>query len=193
MLSLGTDGSLQISNHQYNRLRFPKKRKNKSQAKQRSGSESSAYYITPEHDGDDGVEYYVDFDEEHLEQPYVDASESLLYTDSHYSTESDLHLQQQRNQKHFVTSSSLELPSENEDIHVQAAEMMNDTTRQQPHKYRLPKSKNKTGVKSSSGNSKDRVDELREKSTPTYQEIIATTELVTEYTSAKTLEDSTVI
>ena len=152
-------------------------RKSKGETQQRSGSESSAYYITPEHNVDDGVEYYVDFDEDHLDHPYVDASESLFYTDSQYSTESDLHLQQQKKQKHFVTSSSLELQSENEDIHIQAAEMMNDTTSQQPRKYQncLPKRKN-----SESKKTKPSVGE------------VSCQQLTTEYTNAEVLERSTI-
>ena len=164
---------------------------NKSQLQPRSGSESSAYYITPEHNNSDEVEYYVDFDEENLDKPYVDESESLIYTDSQYSTESDLHLHQQIKQQSFVRSSSLELQLDKEDAHTQAALMMNGGS-QLPNAYQncLPKNKKENG-KVKSNMAMLTTDECFQ--TSLHQDVVITKELGTEYTNAEVLERSTVI
>lgn len=80
----------------------------------------STYYITPEQLGDDGVEYYGELDSGNMDELYIqDESESFIYTDSHYGAESDYYLQleqQQQKRAHmFVTSSSLELQSDDDD------------------------------------------------------------------------------
>lgn len=87
-------------------------KKKAHQRSSRSASESTAYYIIPEHASTNGpgAQYYVDFNEDN--GPYVDGSESLVYTDSQYSTESDLHLMQPEKEHGFVRSSSLDLKAD---------------------------------------------------------------------------------
>ena len=189
-----TNKRTHVTNHRYNRLiRFPKAGKNSSRIRSISGSESSAYYITPEHDNNDGVEYYGEFDEEHIETPYVDESESLIYTDSHYGAESDIYLQQQRKQQMFITSSSLELQADKEGTHARKAANTINATNQMvhsQHKYQncVLRSKYDNAVlKPTSKKATIDTD-----STPYYQEIIATRELGTEYTNAEILESTAV-
>ena len=148
--------------------------------KSTSGSESSAYYIIPDHDKVDGIVYYG---EEHTGDPYIDdETESLIYTDSHYGAESDIHLQQQRKQQEFVRSSSLGLESDEEGARARKA--VNVVNHSQ-HKYQncVPKGKYDNAVLSPTS------EEITD-STPYYQEIIATRELKTEYTSADILEST---
>lgn len=169
------------TDHQYNRLKrsTPDTRRNNSRERATTaGSDSSAYYIIPEHDNDHRIAYYGEFNEELLDDPYVNESESLIYTDhdSHYGAESDIHLQQQA----FVRSSSLELQSDEEGKHAREAASKvnagNQEARSQ-HNYQ------NCAVLS-------RTPEDVTGSTPYYQEIIATRELKTEYTSADVLEST---
>lgn len=203
--ALDTNKHTRVSNHQYNRLRFPKAGRKNHRAQSKSDSESSAYYIIPEHDrdDDDGVEYYTEFDEENMENPYVDESQSLIYTDSQYSTESDLYSQQQKKLQYtqsIVRSSSLELQSDDEDTRArQAARAMNNTGQMphSPHNYQNCVPKHKYGNTAPSArkvkNNVDIENDSRTTSTPYYQEIVATREFRTQYTAAEMLEESTVI
>ena len=149
-----------------------------------SGSESSAYYIIPDHDKDDRIEYYG---EEHTEDPYLDESESLVYTDSHYGAESDIYLQQQRKEQAFVRSSSLELQSEEEGARARKAASTINAVNHSQHNYQncVPKGKYDNAVLSPTS-------EEITASTPYYQEIVATRELKTEYTNADVLESTAV-
>ena len=168
---------------------------NESQLQPRSDSESSAYYITPEHNSDE-MEYYVDFDEENLDKPYVDESESLIYTDSQYSTESDLHLHKQKKQQSFVRSSSLELQLDKEDTHTQAAQMMRGS-RQLPRRYlkicKTSRLNRNANYNPSSRNDKSGVRNYHDNAALNGEEIIPAGELNTSYTNAKALEKNIAI
>lgn len=110
------------TNHHYSRLIRSRPKTGRSSERSAGGSELDY--------NEDEMEYYTEFDDEHMENPYVDESESLVYTDAHYSAESDFHLQQQqlqkqRKQQSFVRSTSLELESHNEGIHAYTREAGN--------------------------------------------------------------------
>jgi hypothetical protein len=172
------------TDHQYNRLKrsTPDTCRNDSRERATTGSDSSAYYIIPDHDNDDRIAYYGEFNEELLDDPYVNESESLVYTDhdSHYGAESDIHLQQQRKQQAFVRSSSLELQSDEEGKHAREAASTVNAGNQVAHSRHNYQN---CAVLS-------RTPEDVTGSTPYYQEIIATRELKTEYTSADVLEST---
>ena len=188
------------TNHHYNRLV-------RSRPKTGHSSERSARGSGLDYD-DDGIEYYTDFGHERMENPYVDASESLICTDAQYSAESDLHLQQQlkqRKQQSLVRSSSLELELAEESTCIlprEEASTMNGTNamgNSAGHVYQncIPKSEyHNVRLKP-----KSEYDNVRLKSTlrkakcetrPTsyHQEAMDTRELETEYANAEILENT---
>ena len=186
------------TNHHYNRLI-----RSRPKTGERSARGSGLDY------DDDGIEYYTDFGHERMENPCVDASESLICTDAQYSAESDLHLQQQlkqRKQQSLVRSSSLELELDEESILCilprEEASTMNGTNamgNSAGHMYQncIPKSEyDNVRLKP-----KSEYDNVRLKSTlgkakcemrPTsyHQEAMDTRELETEYANAEILENT---
>ena len=178
------------TSHHYSRLIRSQPKTGKNSERSASGSEHD--YI------DDGMEYYVEFDDERMENPYVDESESLVCTDARYGAESDFYFQQQqqkqRKQQSFVRSSSLELESDKEGTHTrEAADTVNSTNlmvNSPQHAYQnwLPKSEyDNVRLKPTSKKSK------RETGSTSYdQETTDTKELETVYANAEILENTAI-
>ena len=182
-----TNNRRSTADQQYSRLNRSTPKAGKSNSRGRAATDTeSTYYITPDHDNDDRVPFYGEFNEEHTKVPYIGESESQVYTDPHYGAESDIHLQQQRKQQAFVRSSSLELQSDEEGKCAREGastiNAVNQMARSQ-HKYQncVPRGNYDNAVLSSTS------EDVTE-STPYYQEIIATRELKTDYTTANILE-----
>ena len=179
------------TNHHYNCLI-------RSRPKTGHFSERSARGSGLDYD-DDGIEYYTAFGHECMENPYVDESESLVYTDAHYSAESDLYLQQQlkqRKQQSLVRSSSLELELDEESTRTlsrEEANTMNGTNlmgNSTGHMYQncIPKSEyDNVRLKPTSRKVKHET-----KPTSYHQEAMDTRELETEYANAEIMENAAV-
>ena len=187
------------SNHHYSRLIRSRPKAGKYRERPMSGSsEISPYYnITSEHDNyDDGIEYYVEFDEEHLDSPYVDESESLVCTDAQYSAESDLYFQQQQQQRKrqsFVRSSSLELESDKEGAHAREAVNTLNATNTVVNSPRCVYQNCTSKSEYDNAKLKPTLKKARREtgSTSYNHEIMGTRELGTEYTNAEILESTT--
>ena len=191
--------SMTQSNHHYSRLIRSQKKAGKYRERPVSdGSVNSSIYYnnTPEYDNydDDGIEYYAEFNEEHMENPYVNENESLVYTDAQYGAESDFYLQKQRKKQSFVRSSSLELESDKEGARArEAANMMNATgtlsvVNSPRHVYQncVPKSEYDNARLKPTIKTVNRATG----STSYNQEITGIRELGTEYTNAEILEST---
>ena len=181
------------TSHHYSRLIRSRPKIGKNSERSASGSELD--YT------DGGIEYYVEFDDERMENPYVDESESLVCTDARYGAESDFYLQQQqqqqqkqRKQQSFVRSSSLELESDKEGTHTREAadtvNSINPMVNSPQHVYQnwVPKSEyDNVRLKPTSKKAKHET-----WSTSYDQETTDARELETEYANAEILENTAI-